>query len=65
MTYVHSANHSFKPEIQFWRSLENLFDTFPYWKEWNKYRSKQFLITFFEIETKELFDVKDDIFQTN
>lgn len=60
MTYSHTTNHSYVPEIEFWRSIENLFNSFPYWAEWNKYRSKQFFINYHETETTESFDVYDD-----
>jgi len=60
MPYSHSTNHSFKPKLEFWKSMEHLFNSFPYWQEWDKYRNKQSFISFYEIETKESFDVKDD-----
>lgn len=60
MTYSHSTNHSFDPKIEFWRPIENLFNSFPYWKEWNKYHSKNIFIRYYENETKESFDVYDD-----
>ncbi len=60
MTYSHSTTHSFNPKIDFWRSIENLFNSFPYWEQWNKYRSKNGFINFYETKTKESFDVYDD-----
>ena len=33
MTYSHSTNHSFKPNIEFWKAIENLFRSFPYWEQ--------------------------------
>lgn len=60
MTYSHSTNHSFNPKIDFWRPIENLFNSFPYWEQWNKYHSKNDFINFYETKTKESFDVYDD-----
>ncbi len=60
MTYSHSTNHSFNPKIDFWRPVENLFNSFPYWEQWNKYSSKNGFINFYETKTKESFDVYDD-----
>lgn len=61
MTYSHTTNHSIEPKIEFWRAMENLFKSFPYWTGHNKYHSKHELISFFEIETKESFNVSDDV----
>lgn len=60
MTYNHKTNHSFTPNLEFWRSMERIFNSFPYWEEWNKYRSKESFISFYEIETKESFNIDDD-----
>ncbi len=60
MTYTHSTNHSFNPKIDFWRPIEKFFNSFPYWTQWNKYRSKNDIISFYETETKESFDIYDD-----
>ncbi len=60
MTYNHKTNHSYTPDLEFWRSMENIFESFPYWTERNKYSSRDFFINFYEMETKEAFDVNNN-----
>lgn len=56
MTYNHGTSQSYTPDIEFWRTVENIYESFPYWTEWNKYRNRDFFIKDYEIETKEAFD---------
>ena len=60
MSYSHRTNHSFEPTLDFWKPVEKMFNAFPYWEMSNNYRSKQFLISFYEMETQESFDINDE-----
>ena len=57
MSYSHSSNHSFEPSRDFWRPLEHLFTSFPFHLDGDKYKSKDYLIEFYENRTKDIFDV--------
>ncbi|UCC20414.1 MAG: hypothetical protein JSV62_03755 [Promethearchaeota archaeon] len=57
MTYSHKTNHSFNPSKEFWRTIENLISSFPFWEGGSKWASQSALIQFYEAQTKEAFDV--------
>lgn len=60
MSYSHKTNHSFEPSTDFWRAIENLFTNFPFHLDGDKYKSKDYLIKFYENRTKDAFDVTDN-----
>jgi len=62
MTYTHQTDHSFSPEIEFWRPIENLFKNFPFWKGNDglpeyKYPFEQ-LKEYYEMKTQDPFDIE-------
>ncbi len=60
MTYSHKTNHSFTPPIEFWRPIENLIISFPFWSGGNRWKSHYGLIKFYEMQTQESFDINDN-----
>ena len=58
MTYNHRTNHSYTPDLDFWRSIENLFNAFPYRRERTGYiASNEFITNFYERSYEEKFDI--------
>ena len=60
MKYSHKTTHSFTPPIEFWRSIENLFLSFPFRKDGNIFKSRDELIKYYEMKTQEVFDIDDE-----
>jgi len=60
MKYSHKTTHSFTPPIEFWRSIENLFLSFPFRKVGNIFKSRDELIKYYEMKTQEVFDIDDE-----
>jgi len=56
MKFDHKTNHTFTPDLDFWRSMEDLFDSFPYWEGKNKFHSKDNFIHYYEMNKQESFD---------
>ncbi|MFX1297294.1 MAG: hypothetical protein ACFFD2_20875 [Promethearchaeota archaeon] len=57
MTFSHMTHHSFNPTHEFWRTIENLISSFPFWEGGSKWKSQFGLIKFYELQTNEAFDV--------
>ena len=59
MTYIHKTNHSFTPDLEFWRSIENFLIAFPYKTGVTNFIISERFIKYYERRTKESFDVTD------
>jgi len=57
LTYSHKTDHSCTPSKEFWRSIEILISSFPFWEGGSIYKPHSELIKFYEVETLEAFDV--------
>ena len=57
MTYEHTTDHSFKPPVDFWRIMENLLKSFPFWSGGNRWKPHEGLIKKYETEKRESFDI--------
>ncbi len=57
MSYSHRTNHSFSPDLEFWRLIEILISTFPYKQGNTEYLSKEEFIRYYETRYNERFDV--------
>lgn len=57
MTFNHTTNHSFNPPVDFWRMMENLITSFPFWSGGNRWKPHEGLIKNYEIQMQESFDV--------
>ena len=61
MTYNHRTEHSYTPDVDFWRSLENLLNAFPYRQEKTGYiPSNEFITNFYERRYEEKFDIDNN-----
>jgi hypothetical protein len=61
MTYNHKTDHSHTPDLDFWRSMENLLNAFPYKQEKTGYiPSNEFITNFYERRYEEKFDVDNN-----
>lgn len=61
MSYTHRTNHSFTPNTEFWRSLENFLNAFPYRQGKTGYiPSDELIVNFYERRFKEKFDVENN-----
>ena len=61
MTYNHKTNFSCTPDLEFWRSMENLLTSFPYRQGSTGYiPSNEFINNFYERQYEEKFDVDNN-----
>jgi len=57
MSYSHKTKHAFTPSLEFWRSLENFLESFPYKQENTGYLTGNEFINYYERKYDERFDV--------
>ncbi len=60
MSYSHSTNHSFSPDLEFWRSIEIFIEAFPYKQGKKKGLTSDEFVIYYEQKFNERFDVDYD-----
>jgi hypothetical protein len=60
MVYNHRTDHSFAPDLEFWRSIENFLIAFPYKTGVTNFIISERFIKYYERRTKESFDVTNE-----
>jgi len=57
MSYSHKTKNAYSPNLEFWRSIENLLEAFPYRQGNTSYLSSDEFIKYYERKYNESFDV--------
>lgn len=57
MSYSHKTTHSFSPDLEFWKSIENFVETFPYKQGKTGFLTSDEFIKYYERKYNESFDV--------
>jgi hypothetical protein len=60
MSYSHKTNHSFSPDLEFWRSIEIFIEAFPYRQGQKRSLTSDEFIIYYEQKYNERFDVDNN-----